>query len=62
VVPVVDVERVSDVLDRMPPEDELVDTADIFHLHSDPNRLRLLVAMLAGELRVCDPRGGLRDE
>ena len=38
----------------MPPEDEVVDTADIFDLLSDPNRLRLLVAMIDGEMCVCD--------
>ena len=53
-VPVVDAARVRDVLERMPPEDEVVDTADVFDLLSDPNRLRLLVAMLDGELCVCD--------
>jgi len=53
-VPVVDAGRVSEVLERMPPEVEVVDTADIFDLLSDPNRLRLLVAMLEGELCVCD--------
>ncbi len=53
-MPVVDAARVRDVLERMPPEDEVVDTADVFDLLSDPNRLRLLVAMLDGELCVCD--------
>jgi len=53
-VPVVDGARVTDVLERMPPEREVVDTADIFDLLSDPNRLRLLVSMLDGELCVCD--------
>jgi len=53
-VPVVDSARVSDILDRMPPKDELIDTADIFDLLSDPNRLRLLVALIDGELCVCD--------
>lgn len=53
-VPVVDAARVTDVLERMPPEDEVVDTADVFDLLSDPNRLRLLVAMVDGELCVCD--------
>lgn len=53
-VPVVDAARVKDVLERMPPEDEVIDTADIFDLLSDPNRLRLLVAMIDGELCVCD--------
>lgn len=53
-VPVVDAARVADVLERMPPEGEVIDTADIFDLLSDPNRLRLLVAMIEGELCVCD--------
>jgi len=53
-VPIVDSARVSDILDRMPPKDELIDTADIFDLLSDPNRLRLLVALIDGELCVCD--------
>lgn len=38
----------------MPSQGEVVDTADIFGLLSDPNRLRLLVAMIDGELCVCD--------
>ncbi len=53
-VPVVDSARVSDILGRMRPQDEFIDTADIFDLLSDPNRLRLLVAMLDRELCVCD--------
>lgn len=53
-LPGVDADRVRDVVERMPPEIEVVDTADIFDLLSDPNRLRLLVAMLDGELCVCD--------
>lgn len=53
-VPVIDAARVHDVLHRMPAENEVIDTADVFGLLSDPNRLRLLVAMLDGELCVCD--------
>lgn len=53
-VPVIDAARVHDVLHRMPAENEVIDTADVFDLLSDPNRLRLLVAMLDGELCVCD--------
>ncbi len=52
--PAVDSARVNDVLERMPPEGEIVATADIFDLLSDPNRLRLLVALIDGELCVCD--------
>ncbi|MEV1005439.1 metalloregulator ArsR/SmtB family transcription factor [Nonomuraea sp. NPDC050202] len=53
-VRVVDADRVAAVRERMPPADDLADTADVFGLLSDPNRLRLLVALLDGELCVCD--------
>ncbi|RKF22846.1 transcriptional regulator [Micromonospora globbae] len=38
----------------MPSAEDLADTADVFGLLSDVNRLRLLVALLDGELCVCD--------
>lgn len=53
-VRVVDADRVSAVSERMPQAGDLADTADVFGLLSDPNRLRLLVALLDGELCVCD--------
>lgn len=53
-VRVVDAERVAAVRERMPAAGDLVDTADVFGLLADPNRLRLLVALLDGELCVCD--------
>ncbi|MEU1724760.1 metalloregulator ArsR/SmtB family transcription factor [Nonomuraea sp. NPDC005692] len=53
-VKVVDADRVSAVCERMPAAEDLTDTADIFGLLSDPNRLKLLVALLDGELCVCD--------
>ncbi|MEV4107798.1 metalloregulator ArsR/SmtB family transcription factor [Nonomuraea sp. NPDC049695] len=53
-VRVVDAERVTAVCERMPAAEDLADTADVFGLLSDPNRLRLLVALLDGELCVCD--------
>ncbi|MGR6920273.1 ArsR/SmtB family transcription factor [[Actinomadura] parvosata] len=53
-VRVVDADRVAAVAERMPPASDLADTADVFGLLSDPNRLRLLVALLDGELCVCD--------
>ncbi|HEY6738892.1 MAG TPA: ArsR family transcriptional regulator, partial [Actinopolymorphaceae bacterium] len=46
----VDPERVAAVTARMPGEADLLDTADVFGLLSDPGRLRLLVALLDGEL------------
>ncbi|MEU8364321.1 metalloregulator ArsR/SmtB family transcription factor [Nonomuraea sp. NPDC048882] len=53
-VRVVDADRVIAVSERMPSAADLTDTADVFGLLSDPNRLRLLVALLDGELCVCD--------
>ncbi|GAA3428108.1 hypothetical protein GCM10018953_52910 [Streptosporangium nondiastaticum] len=53
-VKVVDADRVVAVRERMPAAEDLADTADVFGLLSDPNRLRLLVALLDGELCVCD--------
>ncbi|MFI6600057.1 ArsR/SmtB family transcription factor [Nonomuraea sp. NPDC050536] len=51
---VVDAERVAAVSTRMPAETDLADTADVFGLLADPGRLRLLLALLEGELCVCD--------
>jgi ArsR family transcriptional regulator, lead/cadmium/zinc/bismuth-responsive transcriptional repressor len=53
-VRLVDPERVAGVNARMPAEEAVVDTADVFSLLGDPRRLKLLVALLDGELCVCD--------
>ncbi len=53
-VRLVDADRVAAVRAAMPGEDDVVDLADVFGLLADPNRLRLLVALLSGELCVCD--------
>lgn len=53
-VRLVDPERVAAVHARMPSEQAVVDTADVFSLLGDPRRLKLLVALLDGELCVCD--------
>src|SRR5258708_18269049 len=54
-VRVVDRERVAAVQDAMPPDEDVEQVADVFALLGDPNRLRLLVALLAGgEMCVCD--------
>jgi ArsR family transcriptional regulator, lead/cadmium/zinc/bismuth-responsive transcriptional repressor len=47
-VRVVDRERVAAVQDAMPPDEDVEQVADVFALLGDPNRLRLLVALLAG--------------
>jgi ArsR family transcriptional regulator, lead/cadmium/zinc/bismuth-responsive transcriptional repressor len=53
-VRVVDGDRVSAVRARMPDERDVVDLADVFSLLAEPNRVRLLVALLEGEMCVCD--------
>ncbi|WP_233510004.1 ArsR/SmtB family transcription factor [Actinomadura craniellae] len=53
-VRVVDAARVASVCERMPADRDVVDTADVFGLLSDPKRLRMLMALLDGELCVCD--------
>ena len=54
-VRVVDSERVGAVREAMPPDEDVEQAADVFALLGDPNRLRLLVALLAGgEMCVCD--------
>lgn len=54
-VRMVDPERVGAVRAAMPADADVGGLADVFGLLSDPNRLRLLTALLeAGELCVCD--------
>ena len=51
----VDPERVRAVQGSLPDADVVQELADVFGLLGDPNRLRLLAALLeAGELCVCD--------
>jgi DNA-binding transcriptional ArsR family regulator len=51
----VDPDRVAAVQAAMPSADDVEQVADVFALLGDPNRLRLLVALLAGgEMCVCD--------
>lgn len=53
-VRVVDAPKVAAVRERMPATTDLDDAAEIFGLLSDPGRLRLLLALLQGEMCVCD--------
>ena len=51
----VDREKVEAVRRAMPSERDITEAADVFALLGDPNRLRLLMALLeAGEMCVCD--------
>ena len=51
---VVDANRVAAGRAAMPGEPEVAGLADVFGLLFDPGRLRLLVALLEGEMCVCD--------
>jgi DNA-binding transcriptional ArsR family regulator len=53
-VRVVDRERVNTVTEAMPGEEDIAELADIFGLLADAGRLRVLVALLEGEMCVCD--------
>lgn len=39
---------------EMPPEERLYDLADLYKMFGDSTRLRILYALLQGELCVCD--------
>ena len=62
-VRVVDPARVAAVRSRMPQDGDVSGLADIFGLLADPGRVRLMIALLDGEMCVCDLAGttGLRE-
>ena len=45
---------VKRVREGEPDEDTLIDLAELFHVFGDTTRIRILCALLAGELCVCD--------
>ena len=53
-VRVVDRDRVADIRASMPADEQVAELADVFGLLADPGRLRVLVALLEGEMCVCD--------
>jgi DNA-binding transcriptional ArsR family regulator len=53
-VRIVDRDRVATVLASMPAQAQVAGLADVFGLLADPGRLRVLVALLEGEMCVCD--------
>jgi DNA-binding transcriptional ArsR family regulator len=53
-VRIVDPDRVAVVAASMPKPGDVAELADVFALLADPGRLRVLVAMLEGEMCVCD--------
>ena len=42
------------VRDRMPPEDELLDLAELFKVFGDTTRIKILYVLFESELCVCD--------
>lgn len=53
-VRVVDARRVAAVAETMPGEADVAGLADVFALLADPGRLKILAALLEGEMCVCD--------
>ncbi|MEV7572923.1 metalloregulator ArsR/SmtB family transcription factor [Pseudarthrobacter sp. NPDC089323] len=53
-VRLVDADRVQAVRARMPKETDVTDLAVVFGLLADPGRVRILIALLEGEMCVCD--------
>jgi DNA-binding transcriptional ArsR family regulator len=47
-------EQVDQALVNLPPQEDLADLGEFFKVLSDPNRLKLLYALRAGELCVFD--------
>ena len=45
---------VSQVLNRMPDEDELYDLAELFKVFGDSTRIRILTVLFGEEMCVCD--------
>ncbi|UGQ12844.1 metalloregulator ArsR/SmtB family transcription factor [Yinghuangia sp. ASG 101] len=51
---VVDADRVASVRAALPAEERVTEASEVFSLLGDPGRLKLLVALLEGEMCVCD--------
>ncbi|MGH9066495.1 MAG: ArsR/SmtB family transcription factor [Acidimicrobiales bacterium] len=51
---VVDRDRVAAVRSALPGDEDVAELADVFSLLGEPGRLRMLTALLQGELCVCD--------
>lgn len=62
-VRVVDPAKVAAVRSRMPRDSDVTELSDVFGLLADPGRIRLMVALLDGEMCVCDlaATSGLRE-
>lgn len=47
-------EAIKQAKDQMPKEEDLLDLADFFRIFADSTRVKIVCALLAGELCVCD--------
>lgn len=47
-------DKVHMVADRMPPEDEMADMAELFKVFGDSTRIKILYILSESELCVCD--------
>ncbi len=47
-------DAVSRVASRMPPEDEMLDLAELFKIFGDTTRIKILYVLFVSELCVCD--------
>ena len=47
-------ERVADILDEMPPDEQLYDLAELFKIFGDSTRIRILYALFEAEMCVGD--------
>ena len=50
-------EALEKVRSLLPPDERLYDLAELFKIFGDSTRLKILYALLEGELCVCDPAG-----
>ncbi len=53
-------DRVSLVEERLPPEDEMADMAELFKVFGDSTRIKILCILWRSELCVCDMAALLR--
>ena len=47
-------DRIEQVVDRLPDEDELYDLAELFKVFGDSTRIRILTVLFRDEMCVCD--------
>ena len=53
-------ERLKSVAEKLPPEDHLLDLAELFKIFGDTTRIRILFVLFEEELCVCDLAAALQ--